>query len=139
MRWYTIHHLLSHHSAKSGYKFGIHILPVSKLRTKLIELLLQVRINGTSIACVLHKSRHVVLRLRDQAEEIISPFLELGRRHHSLLSRRLLHPLIGTRWTNDLRSRMGRTVHLILRRLHGWGSKHVHGSWSIRRMLGAET
>jgi hypothetical protein len=143
MGWYTIHHLLRHDGTKSGYKLGIHVLPATKLCTKLTDLLLHGRINGIGIACTLRKSRHAGLRLRDQTEQINLPLLELGQRQHSLLSSRLLvpryHPLIGTRWTNGLCSRTGRTVHLVLRRLHGWGSKHVHGSRLIRHMLGAET
>lgn len=142
VRWYTVRHLLSHHGAISGYEFVIHFLPVSMLGAELTELLLYVGINGSRIAYTLHERRDVVLRLRYQGEKIILPFLELGLRYHSLLNVRLLvpryHPLIGARWAYGWCSRMGGTVHLILRRLHGWGSKHVHGGWLIRRMLGAK-
>lgn len=141
--WYTIHHLLRHHGAKGGHKLVKHFLPVSKLSTELSDLLLHVRINGGPIACSLREGCHAVLRLRDHTEQIIPPLVELGRRHHSLLNIRLLvpryHTLIGTRWTDGLCGGMGGTMHLILRRLHGCRSKHLHGGWLIRRMLGTKT
>lgn len=119
---YSIRHLLSQYGAVSGYKLGTHILAGGKLATELTDLLLRVNIKGARVARILHDRRQVVLRLRDQTEQIAPPLLELSRRHHSLLSGRLVpryHPLISAGYSYGLCGRMGRAMHLILNRLHG--------------------